>query len=340
MTRDKLSIYMIAMLTSLAACQRDDAAIAPQTSSLPEGVVARVGEHAITADTIARIAGAQRIDPNMARELAVRDALFACEAEARGIDSTRALHLSVQEALARRALRALYDEASRAPITEDELTQASERRWLEIARPEGFRTAHALLRLDPDADEDKRSKALAIAEAIRQATLPLSSRAEDLPSPKPFDPSATAVQLEEPDPLAGEFLHIAKGIAHEGFELVLEPLLPVAADGRVLVRKAQPYDETFARAASALSRRGEISPATVSPFGVHVIILLERVPPSQLSETERRGVLTNDIVSERAKKAQMDLLARLRNEPKASEVEPGVDALLAQVVVEQVVVDR
>ena len=86
-----------------------DAAPRAAVGPLPEGIVARVGSSAIHGESVGRIAALQHLDLPAARDVAVRDALFA------GV-------------LARRLLRSIRDEAERAPLTADELTEAAERR--------------------------------------------------------------------------------------------------------------------------------------------------------------------------------------------------------------------
>ena len=91
---------------------------------LPEGIVARVGSGASHGESIARIAAIQRVDVRAAREIAVRDALFAAGAAAGELD----VAADVRGVLARRLLRSLRAEAERLPITANELAEAAERR--------------------------------------------------------------------------------------------------------------------------------------------------------------------------------------------------------------------
>lgn len=101
-----------------------DAAPKAAVAALPEGIVARVGASAIHGTSVGRIAALQHLDAPAARDLAVRDALFASGAEARGLDVTA----DVRSVLARRLLESIRAEAERAPLTADELTEAAERR--------------------------------------------------------------------------------------------------------------------------------------------------------------------------------------------------------------------
>ncbi len=126
--RAAAAILVFALATSSCGSRGDTplegaappAAIGP----LPEGVVARVGAGAIHAESIGRIAALQHVDVRAARDLAVRDALFAGGAEARGLD----VAAEVRGVLARRLLRAIRAEVEQIPLTAEELTEAAEAR--------------------------------------------------------------------------------------------------------------------------------------------------------------------------------------------------------------------
>jgi hypothetical protein len=97
-----------------------------QQGPLPAGIVARAGNRAISAESVGRIAAAQKIDVAAARDRAVSDALLAGGAEARGLDRGVDVRLSIDGVLSRRLVRALRAEAERTPPTVAELTEAAE----------------------------------------------------------------------------------------------------------------------------------------------------------------------------------------------------------------------
>ena len=101
-----------------------DAAPKAAVGPLPEGVVARVGPRTILGESVGRIAALQHLDVQAARDLAVRDALFAGGAEARHLD----VSADVRSVLARRYLRAIRAEAESTPLSAAELTEAAEAR--------------------------------------------------------------------------------------------------------------------------------------------------------------------------------------------------------------------
>ena len=85
-------------------------------------------------------------------------------------------------------------------------------------------------------------------------TTPLPERKTPLPAPdEPEDPTVAPLKL-------------AVGtVSHGGFEVVVEGLPPVAADGRVLVPGGNGTLTPISRAAAALAQRGEFRAHPSSP---------------------------------------------------------------------------
>ncbi len=322
------SLFLVA---ALAACPSGDRrGSAGPSGPLAPSVAVRVGSLEIPADTVARIAAAQGIEPARARDLAIRDALFASEAIAEGFPDALSTRVALRGALARVLLRDLYVSAVRAgPVTDAELRDATERRWLELDRPAGSRTVHAIVRLKEKDDAARRKRAAEIAEALRAAVAPLSSSEEALLE-RPSSSAELSAPPAAPDPLIALFKARVAAVPHEGFEVLAEELPLVAADGRVLEPGGFTFAPEFAAAAAALTRRGDVSPPVASSFGVHVILLLERTPPRAVPADERRKLVWRDVVSQRARAAERALLERLH---KQTSIDPTVDAALALVPV-------
>jgi peptidyl-prolyl cis-trans isomerase C len=298
-------------------------------------VLARVGGKDVTADAVARIARAQGVDAAHALDIAVRDTLLAAGAEARGLAGTSDVKLAREGDLARRTLRRVLAEARATPPTEAELRDAAERKWLDVDRPEGFRTVHAAVRFASGDDDAKRARARALAEAIRAAARPVVERAGELPLAQGVPAQSLRMPVlpkEDPDPLSAAFRQMVPAVASRdpGLQVVIEPLPPVAASGRLLVSGDERLDEAFARAAAALPERGALSPVVESSHGAHVILLLERTPAVVLQGPARLARLRDDIVNERARAAQKQLLAGLKAQ---SSIEPDAVALLGLVAV-------
>jgi PPIC-type PPIASE domain len=297
----------------------------PQSAAgrLGPGIVARVGAIDVSGETVAEVAVEQRLDRARARELAIRDALFANEAAAGGLDRS-GVSLGEDAALARRLLHELLTDAERkGDVTDDELREATARHWLELDRPEGFRTIHAVVRLDAKADAARRQRAGEIAGALRLALAPVRETAR---SSRP--PVMIAGSKPDDDPVLAPFRHAVDQVVHEGFEVTAEPLPPITADGRGLQMTPQSFDKDFARAAATLVERGDLSPVTFSAFGAHVILLLERTPPAVLPAKERRRIVREEVVTDRARAAQEKLLESLRERVA---VDANADAALALV---------
>ncbi len=78
--------------------------------------------------------------------------------------------LSWDGELARRLLRRILADARDAPLTEAELGDAAARHWLEVDRPEGFRTVHAVGPLRAQGRRRRREQEGAPARAGRSAS--------------------------------------------------------------------------------------------------------------------------------------------------------------------------
>ncbi len=286
------------------------------------GVIARVGEERIVADEVGRIAAVQGVSVEVARDLAIRDALFATAAKEEGVDAERATQLKINAVLARRLLLKLLDDAERAgPATDAELERIMKRRWLELDRPEGFRVVHAVVRLKENADEATRDRAKVVAKAIREAVMPAAEMAKTTPMPR------SAV-----DPVIDVFKKAAEGVERDGFEIKVEALDPVTADGRVLSLDGGGYEKPFAEGASKLGSRGELSELVLSSYGVHVVLLLERIPESRVPRDEQLRMVREEVVWMRSSEARTKLLDQLR---KGASVGREVETLLVMVPVDR-----
>lgn len=319
------AIPIAAALAILPSC--DHAAPPPPAAGpLPPGVAARVDHLDVTADHIARIAAAQRIPLAEARDLAVTDALLTRGAQQRGLDRSPDVQQQIQAALARALLHRILADARAHPPTDEELRAAAARKWLDVDRPEGFRTVHAVVRFNPDTDgEGVRPRARAVAEAIRAAVQPIADRAASMPLPEGA-PLSSARQRpgEDPDPLSSAFRKTAARVPRDNLDVIIEPLPPVAADGRVLAPGDATFDLEFSKAAAALRERGQLAPLFTSPFGYHVVMLLERTPAQILTGPARAARLFDDIVNDRARAAEKRLLTTLKPAGAVSPDAPGL----------------
>lgn len=215
-------------------------------------------------------------------------------------------------ALARIAADDVADTArQRGAPTDEELRRWTAAHWLTVDRPRAFRTVHALVLLPSDASAAQKEQARALAEAIRTTV-------------------ADASTLEA-------FKAKAAAVPSAGFTVKIEELEPVAEDGRVVRLGAKSgavlptYDSEFAKAAAALTDVGATSPVTGTPFGFHVLRLLEVVPELRVDQATRRRLAEREVWDERA---AADLKTLLDAGRAGVEVERSAEEATGRVTVE------
>lgn len=315
----------LAVAVGVGACGEE--APTPRHRELA-GSIARVGPEVVAPATVARIAAAQGIDREEARERAVTSALLAAAAR-------EDLHVSTvrhaeNRALAWALLGELWADAQRAPISDLELAEATAGRWTAVDRPRSHRTLHAVVR----TDQGDRASAQALAERIREAVVDVAARARDeAPPVLEVEALLTGAAEARYDPAQEPFEAAAKAVAAGDPRLVVELLPPVARDGTIVAVGMPPenrrFDADFAAGVFQLEQRGDLSPIVESAFGFHVILLLGVIDEHRLSAAERRRFLTPDILRVRGLRAQRALLERLAAE-RTVEVVRNHAAILEQ----------
>lgn len=304
--------FVLGASALLAAGCRTGHAPRVERGPLPAGVAARAGDEEVRSESVARIAAAQRIPLDAARDRAIVDALFAAYARA---DPARADRVSAAErsVLARVVLERTRDEArTKGPATDEEVRALTEERWPELDRPASVRAAHAVVLVkNPAEDAPARALAATLAAAVQgaKATTDFLERAQTIK-----DPSGR-------------------------LEVRAEELPPVTADGRLWDPAERPpkplagsLDLAFTHAAHTLRVAGDETPVVKTPFGYHVIYLVERYPAVQVPLEERRSRLESDVFTRRAKHELDALTARLRSQT-AVVTERAADALTGLVAV-------
>jgi hypothetical protein len=272
-------------------------------TTLPPGIAASVAGELVEARTVARIASARGLERSLARELAIRDALFAAAVRAMP-ERADAVVVAERTNLARLLLEAIEKDAENlGPPTEAELGELSAERWTELDRPPSARTTHALVFVKkPEDDAPARALAQKLADALGGATA------------------------------SAEFIERAQAFPAAPLEVRAERVGPVTLDGRMWDPSARPgtkfptVDLVYAQAALALAHPGDQSPIVKSAFGYHVILLDERIDERRTSLDERRTLLHGDIVSRRAKKVFDATVARVRQQTPV-EVTRAADSL-------------
>lgn len=305
------------IVVSGAACGEASQRSAPPSSVDLEGeAVARVGAESIAGTTIRRIAAAQAVPLEEARRRAIRDALFAEEARARGVDA-RALEANV-------LARSLFDDLRReaaGPVTDDELEEVTRRHWRELRRPEGVRVVHALVhrpRGGPPRPPTEADLAVMreVAGDVHAAVSPAADAAR-----RGGDGHHGAIT---------SFRQLASGVDPRGFELTVEALDPFTAEGALMGASGGSLVPEFVEATWPLREPGAITAPFATSFGVHVAMVLERTPPREVPIEERRALVAPEVLDDRIRRRRADLLEPAR---LSVELAPNAAALLDLVAV-------
>jgi hypothetical protein len=232
-------------------------------------------------------------------------------AERGGLDLGR-LAATRRAVLARAMLeRLMAEERSRGPAGDDELDREVKRRWVLWDRPRGVVVMHALARTKQPADQ---AKAREVAEKLAKLL-------NDLSNPTEFEARV-------------------KSLPEQPVEVLVERLPPLTEDGRSFELSAPDragsegprMDAVFARAAHRITQVGANSPIVATPFGYHLIHLVEVIPPLRRPREEQRAELTESVMTERFRARLSQELERAKQLRRVS-TERNADELTARLKV-------
>jgi hypothetical protein len=131
---------------------------------------------------------------------------------------------------------------------------------------------------------------------------------------------------------ADDFQRRAEATPHAGMMLKIETVTPFGADGKTA--NGEEMAPSFVAAAFALPSAESISPVIETPFGWHVLRLVQRTAPDRHTIEDRRRDLADAVMSMRARGA-LESLLRERRERTEVTVVAEADALTAAVAANQ-----
>lgn len=292
----------------LSACRRREetgrASSAPAVGALGAAMAATVDGVPIPIELVQRVADAQRVELRTARERLIQDLVAARAAERRLLDESPAVRWRLRTLLGRATLDTLAAAArAQGPPTDSEVAELTERYWRQFDRPEAVRVIHAVVRPPKKNNAANGSdRAKLVAKAVHDAVRSAKN--------------------------ADDFEACVRSVPNDGLEVVVERLPLFARDGRMIEGQGG-MNQTFAVAAHDLVVEGDLSGIVETPFGWHVIRLLERVAASRVPLEERRAAFSEETVAKRIRTA-VDARMAVRQPGSSVQIAPAAESILRQ----------
>jgi hypothetical protein len=243
-------------------------------------------------------------------DVTIPPALVAAVAGAKGLSAQEALEELVGDALAAQGASARGFAADPSVA------------WAEttaLARRIPSRFADEAILAGPPSDDELASVLVVQALVFRSPTL----REEDA-----LALARTMRQAVAGARSADEFVQRANAVPRSNARLIAQTVGPFAADG--IDPSGAELDAGFVAAAFALRTPFDASPIVATPFGWHVLELVERKPPASPAEAEaQRGALAGAVRNVRSRMRLEALLRALRSNGHV-ETDPAADELMAR----------
>lgn len=296
---------LVVLCTLIASCGKREPSAErsdDEHAELGGEIAARVGGNAVPLSVVASVAAAQGVTATEAVRSVVDDEIAASAARVRGLDRSPAVAWRLVSTRARLASDRIYADAKAQGVPSDAEVQAfTAQHWSEVDRPPTVRVVHALV---------VRPKNAAFMGDARALAGELARAVSSVPS--------------------DAFESSAKGLAHDPNLQVIAEKLPAFTETGLVGDGAGAMDATFAKAAFSLSSVGDTSPVIETPFGFHVIRLLEKIPERRMPLEKRRLAFAQDTYLQRAHALLESTLERQR---RANEVVvlPAAEQLMATV---------
>lgn len=309
--RGAVALTLAAVVSSCSDEQTQGPVPRAQQADLGGEFIARISassaSDAVPKSIVPKVAVELKVEPAEAARRLVDDAVASLAARERGLDTKLPTSWNLRSARARFTVERIRTQARAAGLpTDAEINELSQRHWRQVDRPEAARVVHAVVMRANPANGDRDARAKALAAELR----------------------AGVVDAKTPE----EFSEKAKAFPHPN-EIKVQvdpPLPPIIAEGYSIEGPGY-FDEKFARAANAIAKPGETSPVVESPFGWHVIRLIEKVPEQRMPLEERRIAFTEDAYALRAQKALAATLGPLRQAHPVT-IEPSAEQLMRSVM--------
>lgn len=276
------------------------AAGATACSQQPSGeVVARIGEDVITVEDF--LASLEQLPPQwkaraktpsgrkQVLEHQIRSELIAVEARARGLDQRPEVKSQIDQAVQRILLQELTQEWQKEfSLPEEELRKYYEENQSRFQVPEQYRVQHILIKVPANAEDSQDRAARERAQEAKRR-IDRGEAFEAVAKDVSEDPSASA---------GGDLGYVAKGQHHP----------------------------TFTEAALNL-KPGEVSSPIRTPFGWHIIKLIDVKAAEQKTFEEAREEIQRQLLPRKRQEAFESFMASLREKHKVEIYEQKLAAI-------------